>query len=74
MAYGDFKDLTIISTPGKILRDKSFNIAKVQNMMDVKEVFLQWFIEFLIKNPLFLQINLLLVVVLKTKICQKRIS
>ena len=71
MAYGD---LTIILTPGKILRDKAFNIAKVQNMIDVKEVFLHWFIEFLIKNTLSPQINLLLVVVLKMKIYQKRIS
>ena len=28
MAYGDFKDLTRRTAPDKILRDKTFNIAK----------------------------------------------
>ena len=28
MAYGDFKDLTKRTVPGKVLRDKAFNIAK----------------------------------------------
>ena len=41
MAYGDFKDLTRRTASDKILRDKSFNIAKIQNMMDMKGVLLQ---------------------------------
>ena len=52
MAYGDFKDLTRRNASAKILLDR--------NMMDIKEVLLQWFITFLIKR--------LLVVVLKTEI------
>ena len=36
----------------KILRDKAFNIAKILNMMNIKEVFLLWFIIFLIKISL----------------------
>ena len=34
MAYGDFKDLHRRTTSGKVLHDKVFNIAKIQNMMD----------------------------------------
>ena len=41
MAYGDFKDLTRRTGSDKILRDKSFNIAKIQNIMDIKGVLLQ---------------------------------
>ena len=52
MAYGDFKYLTRRNASATILLDR--------NMMDIKEVLLQWFITFLIKR--------LLVVVLKTKI------
>ena len=63
MAYGDFKDLTRWTASDKILRDKSFNIAKIQNIMDIKGVLLQWFINFLIKNPLVER--------LKIKISQK---
>ena len=38
MAYGDFKDLAKRTATDKVLRDKAFNIAKIQNMMDIKEV------------------------------------
>ena len=34
MAYGDFKDLNRGAAADKVLRDKAFNIAKNQNMMD----------------------------------------
>ena len=37
MAYGDFKDLARRTASDKILRDKAFNIAKILNMMDIKE-------------------------------------
>ena len=43
MACGDFKDLSRRAASDKILRDKAFNIAKNANMMDIKEVVLQWF-------------------------------
>ena len=38
MAYGDFQDLAKRTATDKVLRDKAFNIAKIQNMMDIKEV------------------------------------
>ena len=37
MAYGDFKDLARRTAADKVLRDKAFNITKIQNMMDFKE-------------------------------------
>ena len=46
MAYGDFTNLTRRTDSDKILRDKAFNIAKNRNMMDIKGVLLQWFINF----------------------------
>ena len=64
MAYEDFKDLKRRTVSNKILRDKAFNILKMLNMMDIKEGLLLWFIKFLIKSPLHLQINLYQVVVL----------
>ena len=64
MAYEDFKDLKRRTVSNKILRDKAFNILKMLNMMDIKEGLLLWFINFLIKSPLHLQINLYQVVVL----------
>ena len=57
------KDLTKRTTSDKILRDKAFKIAKIQNMMDIKGVSLQKKI-FLIKG--------LLVLVLKMRICQTK--
>ena len=39
MAYGDFKDC-LETASDKVLRDKAFNIAKIQTMMNIKEVLL----------------------------------
>ena len=44
MVYGDFRDLTRRTASDKILGHKTFNISNNQNMLDVKGVFLQWFI------------------------------
>ena len=49
MAYGDFKYLTRRTASDHILRDKALILLKVRNMMDIKAVLLQWFINFLIK-------------------------
>ena len=38
ISYRDFKDLARRTASEKILHDKTFNIAKIQNMMDMKEV------------------------------------
>ena len=40
MAYEDFKDSVRRTASDKILDDKIFNIAKIHNMMDIKEVLL----------------------------------
>ena len=50
MAYGDFTDLARRTAFDKVLRDEAFNFAKIQNMIDIKEILLLWFINFLIKN------------------------
>ena len=50
MAHGNLKDLARRTASDKVLRDKAFNIAKKQNMMDIKEVLLLWSIHFLIKR------------------------
>ena len=50
MAYEDFKDLTRRTASDKIFCDKTFNIAKNPKYNDIKEVLLQWFINFLIKK------------------------
>ena len=51
-AYSDSKDVTKRTVADKILRDKAFNIAKSSNMMNIKEDYLLWFINFLIRNLL----------------------
>ena len=50
MAYRDFKDLTRRTASDKTLRDKAFDILKILNIMDIKEVLLQWFIHVLMKR------------------------
>ena len=50
MAYGDFKDLSRRTAPYKILRDKSFAIAKNPKYDDIKEDWLLWLTNFLIKS------------------------
>ena len=35
MSYGDCKDLNRRTVADKVLRDKAFNVAKTQNMMDI---------------------------------------
>ena len=43
MAYRDFKDLAKRTASDKVLRDKAFNIAKILNIIDIKEGLLLWF-------------------------------
>ena len=49
MAYGSFEDSPRKTASHKELRDKASNIAK-KKKIDIKEVFPQWFITFLIKS------------------------
>ena len=60
MDFGDFKDLTSRTTSDKILRDKTFNIAKNPKYDQYNEELLHWSINILIKN--------LLVVVLRIRL------
>ena len=60
MADGDFIYLKRRTSADKVLRDKHLTLLKIQNMVDIKEVLLQHFI-----NPL---IKILLVVALKIEI------
>ena len=46
MAYRDFSDLARRKTS-----DKYLILQKIQNMMDIKEVLLLWFINSFIKKP-----------------------
>ena len=46
MANGDFKDLTRRTAFDKIMCDKAFNIAKIQNKIDINMDLLQWSVNF----------------------------
>ena len=43
VTYGDFKDLPGRTAYDKVLRVKHLILLKIQNMMDIKKVWLQWF-------------------------------
>ena len=45
-----WNDLNKSTASDKALRDKAFNIAKIQKMMVIKMILLQWFMNFLIKK------------------------
>ena len=50
MVYGDFKSLPRRTACDKVLRDKTFNIVKIQYIIEIKKALLQWFINFLIRG------------------------
>ena len=54
--------LIIITAPDKILRDNAFNIPKVQNLMGINEVLLQWFINVLSKKSSLFAVTTILVI------------
>ena len=58
MAYGDFKDLTRRTASDKILIDKAFNFAKIPKYDEYQRGLASMVYNFLIKNPLCLQVNL----------------
>ena len=60
MAYGDFKDLARRTAANKVLRDLILHLIllKIQNMIDIKEDWLLWFINFLIKRLQVVVLNL----------------
>ena len=49
MAYGDFKGLTR-RTASEYSVIKPLTLLKLRNLMNIKEVLLQWSVNFLIKN------------------------
>ena len=50
MPYGAFKDLKRRTFSDKVLRNKAFDIAKILNMMGIKEDLLLWFTDILVKS------------------------
>ena len=56
-----------MDTPDKVLPDKTFNIAKNTNMINIKEVLFLMFIDFSIKNPLQIVVSLLKIKIYQTK-------
>ena len=68
MVYGDFKDLARRTASDKVLQDKAFNIAENPKYHRYQRRLASMVYKFLIKIPLCLQINLLLVVLLKVKL------
>ena len=50
IAYGDFKDLAIITASDKVL----IILLKIQDMMDIKKELLLWFRRFFDKKPISL--------------------
>ena len=46
MSYGDFKDLPQRTASDRVLHDKELNIAKNPIVLDIKEVWLRWFMIF----------------------------
>ena len=69
MAYGVFKDLIRRTVSDKIWNDEAFNIAKNPKYDGYQRGLWSMTYNFLIKNPLCLQINLLPVMLLKIKLC-----
>ena len=68
MVYSGFSYLPRTTPSDKVLHYKQMILLKIQNIMDVKGVLLQWFINLLIMGLLHLEIKLLVVVLLKVKI------
>ena len=50
MSYGDSRGFPSRTASNKVLRDHAFNIAKNPKLVDIKEVWLQWFINLFIKT------------------------
>ena len=50
MAYDKYKGLTERIQSDKVLQTKLLKFQAMQNIMDIKEDWLQWFLSFLIKN------------------------
>ena len=67
MAYGDFRDLPRRTAMIKDYVMKHLTLLKMQNMMHIKKVLLQWVIKFLIRNLLVLIFQ---IVLLKLKLCE----
>ena len=60
MTYEDFKVIRRRAVSDKVLREKVFNITKIQNRTDINVDLLQWFTNSLIKSLLlYVQKNLL---------------
>ena len=56
-----------MDTPDTVLPDKTFNIAKNTNMINIKEVLFLVLIDFSIKNPLQIVVSLLEIKIYQTR-------
>ena len=50
IAYADYNALPRKTGSNEALRNKAFNLLKIQNMIDIKQFLLQWLKELSIKN------------------------
>ena len=64
MTQESFRDLPRRTASHKVLRYKTYNIAKIQNMMDINVDLFEWFTDLLIKR--------LLVLILKLTFCKTK--
>ena len=58
MAFDKYKGLTERIQSDKVLQTKLLKFQAMQNIMDIKEDWLQWFLSFLIKNQKAVVLNL----------------
>ena len=70
VAHRDFKGLLKITATDNFYVIKHLILLNILNMMGIKEVYIQWFINFSIRAPLQLHVDLLQAVLLKMKSCK----
>ena len=69
-----FSSLARMTSTDRGLRVKRLILLKIQNMINIKEELLQWFIKFLIKSPKVEVLNLPLMMKLKKGRISSRIA
>ena len=69
-----FSSLARMTSTDRGLRVKRLILLKIQNMINIKEELLQWFIKFLIKSPKVEVLNLPLKMKLKKGTISSRIA
>ena len=70
----NFKSLPRRRVSVNILREETFNINEMRNMMYINEILLQWLTNVLIRSPFRLQVNLPPAFVLKTSMLNQKVA